>query len=349
MVLHYEPAAGESPAAKLGFIHMDGDTLMYLRRVADSERAYMILEQGTRLNEGQFLLQEDVAIRVKLVLDHSGSHLAVILNEEDLGVMSSFLTSEGSLVCPVLLKLNLKESKLGALRSAMATLPASVIRRILPEQSDFPNVRDQPLWAGLEPLTKKCSPDQTRALQSMLSVPPNGPPFLLLGPRGTGKTFLLVTAVCSFVLEAQDRGFPLRVLVCTQGHKSASDFLESFHTSFSGELSLQELRALQLVPDGATIPWQHREVCTVSDFRGDRDRILKHEAMFVVSTYDTCREIVEVMPSGFFTHILLDECGQILEPECVVPLHLVGGYTRVIMCGDEYQVWREGGGGGGGS
>ena len=340
-VLRFELPTGESPHEPQGSIHMDSDVLEYVKEVADSAGGLLVLEQGTRLNGGQFLLQEEVTIKIKLLLDRpcNVGQLAVLLDEEDILVLSDFLLSEGSLEAPVLMKLDMKQNMFPLLKNSVATMPASVVRRILPEQHDFPIVHDKPWSAELEPLTKMCTPDQKLALQSVLSMPPNGPPFLLLGPRGTGKTFLLVTAVCSFVLDARDRGFPLRVLVCTRDHTLASDFLERFQASFPS-ISLQELRIVQLIPEELNISWPHRKeyVCTVPAFRGDRDAILKHECLFVVSTFDTSARIVDLVPSGFFTHVLLDDCGHMLEPECIIPLHLVGGYTQVVICGDERQV-----------
>ena len=348
-VLHVQPPTTvQSPSERLAYVHMNSDTLAYIKQVADRERAQMVLEQGTRLNKGQFMLQDDVVVRItRLVFDHTHSidQLAVVLNEEDMEVLSDFLLSEGSLDAPVLLRLNFKDDTFHTLRQEVTTLPGSVIRRLLPEQNDFPAVRDQPLWAGLEPFTKKCSADQKLALQSMLSVPPNGPPFLLLGARGTGKTFLLVTAVCCFVQEAQERGFPLRVLVCSQDHRSASGFLQRFHDCLSEAPLQEQLHTVQLVPDGEDLCWEHKKecVCAVSAFRGDREKVLREEALLVVSTYGTSRQVVDMVPSGFFTHIILDGSGQLLEPECTIPLHLVGGYTRVVICGDERQVRGKGG------
>lgn len=339
-ILFFELPTGESPYETLGSIRMDCDVLAYVKEVA-SARGHLVLEQGTRLNGGQFLLQEDVTIRVKLLFDdpRDAGKLTVVLNEEDVVVLSDFLSSEGSLEAPVLLRLDVGESMFPVLRNAVATMPASVVRRILPEQHDFSVVHDRPLSEGLDLFTNGCTPDQKLALRSLLSVPPNGPPFLLLGTGGTGKTLLLVTAVCSFVLDARDRGFPLRVLVCTRDHTLASDFLERFHVSFSN-ISLPELRVVQLVPEELNITWPHREehMCTVQVFRGERDAILRHECLFVVSTYDTLAQIVNLVPSGFFTHVLLDDCGHLIEPECIIPLHLIGGYTQVVICGNERQV-----------
>ena len=41
---------------------------------------------------------------------------------------------------------------------------------------------------------------------------------------------------------------------------------------------------------------------------------------------------------GAFTHILVDEAGQALGPETLIPLSLAGPSTRVVLCGDPQQL-----------
>ena len=41
---------------------------------------------------------------------------------------------------------------------------------------------------------------------------------------------------------------------------------------------------------------------------------------------------------GFFTHILIDEAAQALEPETLTPLVFAGPNTKVVFTGDHMQV-----------
>ena len=41
-----------------------------------------------------------------------------------------------------------------------------------------------------------------------------------------------------------------------------------------------------------------------------------------------------------FTHILIDEAAQALEPECVTPLVMADGNTKIVLAGDHVQVIR---------
>jgi superfamily I DNA and/or RNA helicase len=43
-----------------------------------------------------------------------------------------------------------------------------------------------------------------------------------------------------------------------------------------------------------------------------------------------------------FTHILIDEAAQALEPECVTPLAMADGNTKIVLAGDHMQViWHD--------
>ena len=39
-----------------------------------------------------------------------------------------------------------------------------------------------------------------------------------------------------------------------------------------------------------------------------------------------------------FSHILIDEAAQALEPECVTPLVMADKNTKIVMAGDHMQV-----------
>lgn len=39
-----------------------------------------------------------------------------------------------------------------------------------------------------------------------------------------------------------------------------------------------------------------------------------------------------------FTHILIDEAAQVLEPECLMPIVMADRNTKVVLAGDHFQV-----------
>ena len=41
-----------------------------------------------------------------------------------------------------------------------------------------------------------------------------------------------------------------------------------------------------------------------------------------------------------FTHILIDEAAQAMEPECISPLLMADNATKIVLAGDHMQVSR---------
>ena len=60
----------------------------------------------------------------------------------------------------------------------------------------------------------------------------------------------------------------------------------------------------------------------------------------IITTLATARMIWKFCQDGGlrFTHILIDEAAQALEPECVIPLVMADKNTKVVLAGDHMQV-----------
>ena len=68
-----------------------------------------------------------------------------------------------------------------------------------------------------------------------------------------------------------------------------------------------------------------------------RDDVVQHRV--VVTTLSTSHALLDLqLFHGFFTHILVDEAAQALEPETLTPLFLAGPTTKVVLTGDHMQV-----------
>lgn len=68
-----------------------------------------------------------------------------------------------------------------------------------------------------------------------------------------------------------------------------------------------------------------------------RDDLVEHRV--VVTTLSTSRALLDLQVlHGFFTHILIDEAAQALEPEALTPLIFAGPNTKVVFTGDHMQV-----------
>ena len=40
---------------------------------------------------------------------------------------------------------------------------------------------------------------------------------------------------------------------------------------------------------------------------------------------------------GFFTHLFIDEAGQATEPECLIPMTMMGPKGHIALAGDPHQ------------
>ena len=58
----------------------------------------------------------------------------------------------------------------------------------------------------------------------------------------------------------------------------------------------------------------------------------------VVATLSTSQSVADLLPRGYFSHILLDEAAQALETEAIMPLVLADSGTRVVLAGDHMQL-----------
>ena len=68
-----------------------------------------------------------------------------------------------------------------------------------------------------------------------------------------------------------------------------------------------------------------------------RDDVIRHRV--VITTLAMSQHLFQLqLNRGFFTHILVDEAAQALEPEALIPLALAGQNTKVVFTGDHMQV-----------
>ena len=83
-----------------------------------------------------------------------------------------------------------------------------------------------------------------------------------------------------------------------------------------------------------------RKYCLIKDdmfVLPSRDDVVEHRV--VVTTLSTSQVLLDLdVLHGFFTHILIDEAAQALEPEALTPLKFAGTNTKVVFTGDHMQV-----------
>lgn len=212
----------------------------------------------------------------------------------------------------------------------------------------FPTQKHQPHSTKV-PQHKLLNRSQAVALWHIMSAF-SGPPLLLLGPFGTGKTQTIVEGIQELcILQARSRTSNFHILVCTHSNSAAdhyiNDYLHPFIVSRK-ERNVADCRPLRIC-------WEHRFTSTLSDTvlqyclinqktgkfaKPTREDVERHRV--IVTTLVTADVLAHLdLPQGFFTHIFIDEAAQGMEVETIIPLCLANSDTKIVMAGDHCQVW----------
>ena len=227
---------------------------------------------------------------------------------------------------------------------AVEELPATMVQRLLPEFADFALKQSQRVTN--EEYEKNVVPKdgileldqifQQEAADAVLCSPP-GPPFLLTGPFGTGKTRLIARLTHQILHTIKDS----RVLISVHHHQTADTYPWNFFAKFKPSNRLP-CAIYRLLPDSRApedlVKSGHNVItCSASQLSDNRK---ENDVRLVVTTNETALRLIHdvKLPSGYFTHIFIDEAAQCTEPEALMPLLLAGPNTKVILAGDHLQV-----------
>ncbi|XP_023651081.2 3'-5' exoribonuclease HELZ2 [Paramormyrops kingsleyae] len=165
-------------------------------------------------------------------------------------------------------------------------------------------------------------------------------PLLIYGPFGTGKTYTLATAAKELVRQPGNR-----VLICTHTNSSADLYVKDhFHPYVNaGNPQARPLRIKAnkkgVVSSAAyDITVQYCHLSTDGQFLFP-DKATVDQFKIVITTAAMARLFHDLkLPSGYFSHIMIDEASQMLECEALMPLSLAGKGTRVVLAGDHMQM-----------
>ncbi|XP_033113754.1 helicase with zinc finger domain 2-like [Anneissia japonica] len=166
-------------------------------------------------------------------------------------------------------------------------------------------------------------------------------PLVICGPFGTGKTRVLAKSVKRILEQSDDS----RVLICTMSNSAADLYItdgirEESDRFIKENNACKILRVYQPNRRISTIPKRVRMHCLFeieSKLRvPNRDDIEK--AKVVICTLTTAIYMIPLNVKGSFTHILIDEAGQALEPQTIMPLALANEKTCVVLAGDHLQM-----------
>ena len=308
---------------RIGYIkEMGCDEVSYATQSATNA----VIEVGEYLAVQCDILQENMW--------HAEERLYVGFQKEVLPMLFPKLKDSSTLTEPLPVHFRLKFSYFRSLKESIRSLKKGVISRILPSSASFipTGAFDS---ATLAPFEKCCSSDQFEALSVVASAPASGPPVIIAGPFGTGKTRVLAIAAHCFFQESVSKKKRLAILVCTQQQTSADAYLAMYN-----ELAIQEeeLTIFRLVPKHTQRKSKYTK--TVDKFKEDmgRNSFRSLQRYLIITTCLTAKRIADILPSWFFTHIFLDEGAQMREPEAVAPLSMATPSTKLVIAGDRYQV-----------
>ena len=276
--------------------------------------------------------------------NHPHERLYVAFSQQEIEVLASHLAiGKGPFESssPLMIRFHLKYWYFRSLKNAIRDVPKDVIARILPSGKSFVPVK-QVNDTSFESYQKFCSSDQLQALKVIACSPASGPPILISGPFGTGKTRVLALAAHYFLEQSVQDGSPLRILVCTQQHTSADAYLDMYTNLTSHKEQITIIRLVAKYTWRKKGPMEHFYKTDI-EFKKlmERNSHRNRERYLVITTCLTAKQVAGVLPVWFFTHIFLDEGAQMREPEAIAPLCMASQKAKIVIAGDKYQVMCE--------
>ena len=303
---------------------------------------------ATQASEGAFIMHEGEEVKMHILREnysHTNERMYIAFDKSNLSKLEKLKTlsvSREFYTSPMKIEVEfeLKHFYFNSLHDAIKLLPSEIIARIMPEAQEFKAIS----WSQLPDMQQfknYCSKDQLNALKAIATCSSNGPPILIDGAFGTGKTRILAVAAHYLFQESQKSKQPVRVLVCTQMRVSADTFLECYLFKLIDLLRLQQEpgRVYLIRAAHGRISKLEQYYRTVSWFKTHIERSsYKEHNYLIIAPCLTALQLAKFIPNGFFTHILLDEGAQTREPEAVAPLSMAGRDTKIVIAGDQNQA-----------
>lgn len=314
----------------------------YLVDISGDQVAYATqASQGSLdiINDREVIICKADILRDNYTHTEEKLHVAFFEQEEKKLVRQYPVASRGAVhLTGVRVRFILKHSYFNNLKSCVAKAVPRMIQKIVPVPRTF---SQEPIDISIDllsPFKSLCSPDQLNALEAILTCSPQGPPNIVVGPFGTGKTRLLAMAASCFFTTARSKGQSARILVCTQQWESVNNFCDHYQNLMVDDDDAIVTVLKDKPPYSATSDGFKYK--SIQSFLYDlRSPSISQRNHLVMSTCLNIRDLVRDLGNKFFTHILIDEGAQMREPEAIAPLSLADPlHTKIVIAGDQHQV-----------
>eukprot|EP00026_Physarum_polycephalum_P002172 Phypoly_transcript_02177.p1 GENE.Phypoly_transcript_02177~~Phypoly_transcript_02177.p1 ORF type:complete len:653 (+),score=89.07 Phypoly_transcript_02177:845-2803(+) len=161
-------------------------------------------------------------------------------------------------------------------------------------------------------------------------------PLIIHGPPGTGKTATVVELILQ--LHNSRRG---HILVCAPSN-SAADLLAhnlSFRISPQEMLRLNAVqRSFKTLEPPSLLDYCFRSVDGTSNFELPKLHMLSAYRVIVCTCVSAGYIRGLGIDPGHFSHIIIDEAGEALETEALIPFQLATSMTSLVLAGDHLQL-----------
>ncbi len=322
----------------------------FLKNLTADQIAYV-----TQACEAVFIVSKDryTQLRAEILKEnyrHSDEKLYVAFREDESFKLSQInyalsLAKGETIVGGLLVEFEVKHGYFNTLVKAVNSMHEGVIRRLLPTAADFfePTIVSE---CYLKVLLSNVPCDividddsQFNALRTIVSCNISSPPLIVNGSFGTGKTRLLAVATHCLLDNGIRSTSPTRILVCAHHYISVDHFIEKYFGKMFGEGS--EVDLFRLINDvyiirGSRYSHLYKTAKDIQEYFNSHDTM---EYLLVVTEFLTAQSLMNIFEEGFFTHILLDEGSQIVEPQAIAALSLAGPNTNIVIVGDSCQVY----------
>lgn len=194
---------------------------------------------------------------------------------------------------------------------------------------------------------------QKKAIEGILRGEARPLPYVIFGPPGTGKTSTIVESIIQIYKHVSGS----RIIVAAPSN-SAANIITQRLTESRGLIHGQFVRIVSHNSiEREQVPEDLLPYCVTVDIAvpdSTKDNTIKTDSGLKLqcnSSYlqpyriviGTCMALGQFLclklPKNHYTHVIIDEAGQCLEPEAMIPISLVGGRNgQVILAGDPMQL-----------